>query len=272
MSKLTLDTQEQIFFYEQDFYVLSNFSSFAINKDSFNFPTAEHLYHYIKFDYLPSSHEERNSLIRIKNSISRAPSAHEAFKIAQDHKCFRDPNWDEVKFSKMLSILRLKVEQHEYVKKKLLETGDRELIENSWRDDVWGWGENRDGKNALGKLWMLVREELKVLNSLNAKDLKKDNFVSLLDKTRFNSLIENLQVGDEIYKRIIENNQIMGCFKILSVSSILQDESVVSFTEYTQDNENKPIATHAVHNLTDTILSFLNQYKESGSDIGMLRN
>jgi ribA/ribD-fused uncharacterized protein len=272
MSKLTLDTPEQVFFYEQDFYVLSNFSSFAIKVDGFNFPTAEHLYHYKKFDYLPANHEERNSLIKIKDSIAKAQSAHEAFKIAQDHKYFRDANWDEIKFSKMLSILRLKIEQHEYVKKKLLETGDRELIENSWRDDVWGWGENRDGQNALGKLWMLVREELKVLNSLKVKDLKKDNFVSLLDKTRFNPLIENLQVGDEIYKRIIKDNKVITCFKILSVRSFPYDDSVISIVEYTEDEENKSIKTHEIQRLTEVILSFLNQYKEDGSDIGMFRN
>jgi hypothetical protein len=34
------------------------------------------------------------------------------------------------------------------------------LIENSWRDDFWGWGPNRDGKNQLGKLWMEIRSEL----------------------------------------------------------------------------------------------------------------
>ena len=39
-------------------------------------------------------------------------------------------------------------------------TGDRTLIENSWRDDFWGWGPNRDGQNMLGKLWMEVRAEL----------------------------------------------------------------------------------------------------------------
>lgn len=43
-----------------------------------------------------------------------------------------------------------------------LATGDRELIEDSWRDDFWGWGPNRDGKNMLGKLWMEVRAELQV--------------------------------------------------------------------------------------------------------------
>jgi predicted NAD-dependent protein-ADP-ribosyltransferase YbiA (DUF1768 family) len=40
-------------------------------------------------------------------------------------------------------------------------TGDRELIEDSWRDSYWGWGEDHKGRNWLGKLWMEVREELR---------------------------------------------------------------------------------------------------------------
>ncbi|WP_411543268.1 NADAR domain-containing protein, partial [Escherichia coli] len=47
-----------------------------------------------------------------------------------------------------------RADQHEYVRRKLLATGNRCLIENSWRDDFWGWGPNRDGKNMLGTLWM----------------------------------------------------------------------------------------------------------------------
>lgn len=60
----------------------------------------------------------------------------------------------------MKGILLAKVAQHPYVKKKLLQSGDRELIEDSWRDDFWGWGENKDGANHLGKLWMEVRNEI----------------------------------------------------------------------------------------------------------------
>ncbi len=60
----------------------------------------------------------------------------------------------------MRDILRAKAEQHEYVRRKLLATGDRELVEDSWRDDFWGWGPDRNGQNMLGKLWMEVRAEL----------------------------------------------------------------------------------------------------------------
>ncbi len=61
----------------------------------------------------------------------------------------------------MHSILLAKVDQHEYVRRKLLATGNRELIEDSWRDDFWGWGPNKDGQNMLGKLWMEIRENLR---------------------------------------------------------------------------------------------------------------
>jgi N-glycosidase YbiA len=64
----------------------------------------------------------------------------------------------------MLKILRAKARQHEYVRRKLLETGDRYLCENSWRDSFWGWGQNRDGKNMLGNLWMQIRKELQDRN------------------------------------------------------------------------------------------------------------
>ena len=62
----------------------------------------------------------------------------------------------------MRQILEAKVSQHEYVRRKLLETGDRYLVENSWRDDFWGWGLKGDGRNELGKLWMKIREEIKL--------------------------------------------------------------------------------------------------------------
>jgi ribA/ribD-fused uncharacterized protein len=74
---------------------------------------------------------------------------------------------DAVKVDIMRDILRAKVAQHEYVRRKLLATGERELIEDSWRDDFWGWGPNRDGQNMLGKLWMEIRAELRAANGVD---------------------------------------------------------------------------------------------------------
>lgn len=146
-----LDTPAQVFFYENDFYVLSNFSAFTLRWKGTLFHTSEAAYQAEKFRGF-----DTGSLM----DIAVAPSAHEAFKIAERNRDKRNPQWDAIKFDVMRNILREKVRQHEYVRTKLLATGDRELIEDSWRDDFWGWGPNRDGRNMLGKLWMEVREEL----------------------------------------------------------------------------------------------------------------
>lgn len=60
----------------------------------------------------------------------------------------------------MEKLLRLKIEQNPYVKKKLLETGELLICEDSPKDNFWGIGEDRKGRNKLGKLWMKLRKEL----------------------------------------------------------------------------------------------------------------
>ncbi len=146
-----LDTAERVCFYEQDFYVLSNFSAFRVMWRGVDFDTSEQAYHWEKFP-----HDQF-----IQRDIRCARSAHDAFKIAEVYRRVRRSDWDEIKVDMMRLILKAKVAQHEYVRRKLLQTGTRELVENSWRDDFWGWGPNRDGQNMLGKLWMEIREELR---------------------------------------------------------------------------------------------------------------
>lgn len=146
-----LDTDKRVRFYEHDFYVLSNFSAFTLYWCGHRFDTSEAAYHWEKF---PAEQD-------IRDAIRCAPSAHEAFKIAERNKAARRPDWDEVKLDIMRGILRAKADQHLYVRRKLLATGDRELVEDSWRDDFWGWGPSRDGRNWLGRLWMEVRAELR---------------------------------------------------------------------------------------------------------------
>lgn len=153
-----LDTENEVFFYEQDFYVLSNFSAFSIKWMWRQFPTSEHAYHWEKF--WPDTKDDNGFYVR--NRILEATSAHDAFKLAERHKSLRRHDWNDIKVDRMRDILRAKANQHEYVRHKLLATGNRTLIENSWRDNFWGWGPNRDGKNMLGVLWMEVRNELRV--------------------------------------------------------------------------------------------------------------
>jgi N-glycosidase YbiA len=152
-----LDTAERVCFYEQDFYVLSNFSSFRVGFGGQNFDTSEAAYHYQRFTDIAD-----------QTCILHAESAHEAFRYAQENKSRQRPDWDVVKVDIMRDILRAKAAQHEYVRRKLLATGDRELVENSWRDSYWGWGPNKDGHNMLGKLWMQIRAELRAAMALKS--------------------------------------------------------------------------------------------------------
>jgi ribA/ribD-fused uncharacterized protein len=118
----------------------------------FVWPTSEHAYQAAGFFKVAPDLVEK---------IKKARSAHDAQKIAYENKDKRIKNWEEQKVEVMKEILRAKIDQHPYVLKKLLQSGTREIIEDSWRDSEWGWGPNKDGKNLLGKIWMELREEYK---------------------------------------------------------------------------------------------------------------
>lgn len=139
-----------ILFYETEFYIFSNFSSFTVEWKGVSWMTAEHAYQAAKF-------EDKS----IQEKIRKANSAHDAKKIAETHKSERREDWGDIKLSIMEEIVRTKLSQHSYIQKRLKQTGDREIIENSPKNSFWGWGSNKDGQNNLGKIWMKLRNELK---------------------------------------------------------------------------------------------------------------
>lgn len=143
------DIKKQIFFYEHEFYPFSNFSSFKLVWKGYDWMTSEHAYHSEKF-----------TDVDLVEKLKQTRSAHDAMVFAYAHKDKYRKDWDEVKLKIMEEILRAKVAQHPYVKKKLVESGDKELVEDSWRDDFWGWGPDKNGQNNLGKLWMEIRGEV----------------------------------------------------------------------------------------------------------------
>lgn len=144
--------EDVIGFYPREFYCLDNFSSFKVEYDGYLYSSNEEAYQTLGF--IESAPE-------IAEQIKRSHSAHEAQKIAYANKDKRRKDWDNIKLAVMEELLRAKVEQNPYVKKKLLETMDYIIVEDSPKDNYWGWGENRDGENHLGKLWMKIRNELR---------------------------------------------------------------------------------------------------------------
>ena len=141
---------DYINFYERDFYVFSNFSSFQIWWKGELYSTSEHVYQAEKF-----------SDPYIRMAIRCGRSAHEAFKLAEQFADRKRSDWDNIKLGVMKAILHEKVRQHSYVRKKLMDSGNLPLIECSWRDSYWGWGPDRQGANHLGKLWMEIRSEIR---------------------------------------------------------------------------------------------------------------
>ena len=70
-------------------------------------------------------------------------------------------DWEDVKIDIMYEICKAKFTQNEELGRKLLETGDVELVEgNDWNDRIWG-KVNGVGANNLGRILMRIREELR---------------------------------------------------------------------------------------------------------------
>lgn len=143
---------EVIGFYPREFYCFDNFSSFKVKYDGYLYSSVEEAYQALGF---------KESAPDIYQEIINCYSAHEAQKIAYANKDKRRKDWDEIKVVIMEELLRCKIEQNPYVKKKLLETKGYTIVEDSPKDSFWGWGEDRNGNNQLGKLWMKLRDEIK---------------------------------------------------------------------------------------------------------------
>jgi ribA/ribD-fused uncharacterized protein len=135
--------------FEGDNAFLSNFYPSSIKVDDITYPTVEHAFQASKLD--PDN-------LWVKTAISHLDTPGKAKRFGR--KVTLRSNWEQIKNSIMLNLLRLKF-SNSALKFLLLETGDEELIEgNYWNDTYWGVC-NGEGQNHLGKLLMQVREELK---------------------------------------------------------------------------------------------------------------
>jgi len=138
-------------FYEREFYCFSNFSSFSVKWKGRLWQTSEHAYQ--------ASHFFKTAP-KLVEKIFKARSAHEAYKIAKMNVGRAPKDWGKKKLKIMESIVRAKLKQNPYIMHKLLQTGKRKIVEDSPKDNFWGGGLDRNGRNELGKIWMKLRDEL----------------------------------------------------------------------------------------------------------------
>lgn len=137
-----------------DYFFLSNFYMCPVlGADDIIYPSSEHSYMSCKNDI----REDHLKLASLK-------TAREARNFGQT--IVLRPNWDNLKYGYMKRVLQDKFTRNPHLGKKLLETGDRQLVENgSWHDLYWGIcsceKHQGEGKNALGQILEEIRNELK---------------------------------------------------------------------------------------------------------------
>ena len=141
---------EKVLFFGGRWGCFSNMAAFRVYWRGADWMTSEHAFMATKFDDP-----------RIADAIRCARSGYEAKKLAQTHAKHIVADWDEKKLAIMEEIVHAKLSQHPYIQKKLLETGDRDIVEDSPTDSFWGRGPDWRGENHLGKIWMKLREEMR---------------------------------------------------------------------------------------------------------------
>ena len=124
---------------------LSNFWPIEVRLDGVAYPSVEHAY----------------------QAAKTAPAQRVGFRSGTPGQAKRlgrrvplRPDWETVKNTVMLDLLRQKFKENDGPRAVLLATGAEELIEgNTWGDTYWGVC-NGIGRNVLGQLLVQVRREL----------------------------------------------------------------------------------------------------------------
>lgn len=132
---------------EAGYEFLSNFHPSTVRFEGVLYPTVEHAYQ-----------ASKTLDLKVRDLIRRAKSPADAKKLGQGITPRED--WGEVKLDVMRRLISEKFE-NPFLRPKLLETEDSELIlNNKWNDRFWGVCRG-SGENWLGKILMEERERIK---------------------------------------------------------------------------------------------------------------
>jgi ribA/ribD-fused uncharacterized protein len=136
-----------------DYKFLSNFFYAQIEYGNHTWLTSEHLYQAMKSPD-PEDWEK----------ISKCMTPGAAKRMGKTINI--RPDWEEMRQPVMYAIVALKFNSHPMLVKRLIDTGDAELIEgNTWGDTYWGVCKGV-GENHLGKILMNLRKHHATLHEL----------------------------------------------------------------------------------------------------------
>jgi ribA/ribD-fused uncharacterized protein len=141
----------------EKFYIyFSPYTSHAIELDGETYPTVEHAYQCQRYT-------DQNIIEEIKS----AKSPVKAWEASSTYKHLQIPEFKEsqYKLDVMENLMTLKVKQHKDVRKALIDSGEAKIVKHVVTyppgDGFWDDGENGEGQNHIGKMWMKIREQLK---------------------------------------------------------------------------------------------------------------
>ena len=139
--------QDTIRQFTGEYNFLSNFYPVKITYDNITYASSEHAY---------QAQKCKNSDDKLKFIDISAAQAKRLGKKVEN----RD-DWNDVRVQIMYDILKLKF-QNSKLRKMLLSTGDKYLMEgNYWNDSFWGYDLKRNkGENVLGNLLCKIRSDI----------------------------------------------------------------------------------------------------------------
>ena len=175
-------------FYDRfdDYYEFTNFYLHPVWIDGHSWPTTEHYFQAQKFVGTP-----------YYDYVRKLPFPRDAFKLSRDPLASRwiRQDWHSVKEKVMLKALRVKFSDID-LKRKLLCTDKKKLVEHTSNDSYWGDGGDGKGLNRLGELLMQVREELKNYEETNRIGRINDTKTSSSRLKRSNSFSGDLRSSE----------------------------------------------------------------------------
>lgn len=135
--------------FQGEYRFLSNFYPSPIEEDGVVYPTVEHYFQSKK----TIGFSEKKRIIG-----AETPSLAKKYGGDRSLTTMRS-DWDAIKLRVMATALKLKFDQNQSLKARLLATGSSKLVEgNYWNDTFWGVCRGY-GRNELGLLLMRLRDE-----------------------------------------------------------------------------------------------------------------
>jgi ribA/ribD-fused uncharacterized protein len=129
--------------------ILSTYSRHGFDLDGVHWRSVEHYFQAMKFE----DPDEREKVQRAEHpGIARRLGRRRLVKIRRD--------WSKVRRVIMTRATYTKCRTHTEVAERLLDTGDRNIVETTLYDYFWGLGRDQRGNNVYGAVLMDVRQKL----------------------------------------------------------------------------------------------------------------